>query len=104
MVCSVSQGRLKKLFRKLGLQTSPPLPAQLLYPVEVRRRDYASEAIRRHGGLEVFDAPNAVAINQARIANLASMGLPLARKRVLDIGCGVGHLGTRLSEMGSNVV
>jgi SAM-dependent methyltransferase len=95
---------LKKLFRKLGLQPTPPLLAQLPYPVEVRRRDYASEGIRRHGGLEVFDAPNAVAINQARIANLASMGLPLAGKRVLDIGCGVGHLGARLAEMGANVV
>jgi SAM-dependent methyltransferase len=95
---------LKKLFRKLGLQPAPPLPAQLPYPVEVRRRDYTSEGIRRHGGLEVFDAPNAVAINHARIANLASMGLPLPGKRVLDIGCGVGHLGARLAEMGAHVV
>jgi len=95
---------LKKLFRKLGLQPSPPLPAQLPYPVEVRRRDYASEEVRRHGGLEVFDAANAVAINQARIANLSTMGLTFRDKRVLDIGCGVGHLGARLAEMGANVV
>jgi SAM-dependent methyltransferase len=32
------------------------------------------------------------------------MGLPLAGKRVLDLGCGVGHLGARLAEMGSSVV
>jgi SAM-dependent methyltransferase len=95
---------LKKLLRQLGLRPAPQLPVQLPYPVEVRRRDYASEGIRRHGGLEVFDAPNAVAINQARIANLTSMGLAFAGKHVLDIGCGVGHLGARLSEMGGNVV
>lgn len=95
---------MKKLFRKLGLHAPPPLPAQLPYPVEVRRRDYGSEGIRRHGGLEVFDTSNAVAINQARIANITSMELPLAGKRVLDIGCGVGHLGARLAEMGANVV
>jgi SAM-dependent methyltransferase len=95
---------LKGLLNKLKRRPAAPLPEQLPYPVDVRRRDYASEGIRRHGGLEVFDAPNAVALNQARIANLASMGLPLAGKRVLDIGCGVGHLGARLAEMGSSVV
>lgn len=80
------------------------MPAQLPYPVEVRRRDYASEGVRRHGGLEVFDAPNAVAINQARMANLAALDLGLRGKRVLDVGCGVGHLGARLAEMGASVV
>jgi SAM-dependent methyltransferase len=94
-----------KLLRKLGWQQpETPLPAQLPYPVDIRRRDYKSEGIRRHGGLEVFDAPNAIAINQARMANLKAMGLSLAGKRILDIGCGVGHLAARLVEMGSTVV
>ena len=95
---------MKNIFRKFGLQAELPLPAQLPYPVEVRRRNYASEGIRRHGGLEVFDAPNAVAINKARMANLETMNLGLRGKRVLDVGCGVGHLGARLVEMGANVV
>jgi SAM-dependent methyltransferase len=94
-----------KLLRKLGWQQpETPLPAQLPYPVDIRRRDYKSEGIRRHGGLEVFDAANAIAINQARMANLKAMGLSLAGKRILDIGCGVGHLAARLAEMGSTVV
>jgi SAM-dependent methyltransferase len=95
---------VKKLFRKFGLQPEPPLPAQLPYPVDIRRRNYKSEGVRRHGGLEVFDAPNALAINQARMANLEAMGLPLAGKRVLDVGCGVGHLADRLVRMGASVV
>lgn len=93
---------MKNPFRKR--QPATPLPQQLPYPVDIRRRNYKSEAIRRHGGLEVFDAPNAVAINQARMANLEAMGLPLAGKRVLDVGCGVGHLAARLVKMGSTVV
>ena len=75
---------------------------QLPYPVDIRRRNYKDEGIRRHGGLEVFDAPNALAINQARMANLEAMHLPLAGKRVLDVGCGVGHLGAKLVQMGAN--
>ena len=95
---------MKNPFRKIKAQPEPPLPAQLPYPVDIRRRNYKSEGVRRHGGLEVFDAPNAIAINQARIASLASLHLPLAGKRILDIGCGVGHLAARLAQMGCSVV
>lgn len=43
-------------------------------------------------GAAVFDSDDAVRINQARMAHLDSLGLPLERTRVLDAGCGVGHL------------
>lgn len=93
---------MKNPFRKR--QAVAPLAEQLPYPVDIRRRNYKNEGIRRHGGLEVFDTPEAVAINQARMANLEAMGLPLAGKRVLDVGCGVGHLAARLVELGATVV
>jgi len=47
----------------------------------------------------VFDAPEALAINGARMSHLESLGLPLAGKRVLDAGCGVGHLASRLEAL-----
>jgi SAM-dependent methyltransferase len=86
-----------QLLQKLGVRAAPP------YPVDVRRRVFKSEGVRRHGGLEVFDAPNAVSINEARMSHLESLGLPLAGKRVLDLGCGVGHLASRLERMGCKV-
>lgn len=95
---------VKNLLKKLKPQSAVPLPAQLPYPVDIRRRNYPSEGVRRHGGLEVFDAPNAVAINQARMANLEAMGLPISGKRVLDVGSGVGHLADGLVRMGASVV
>jgi len=39
-----------------------------------------------------FDNPNARAINAARLDHLASLGLDLENKRVLETGAGVGHL------------
>ena len=93
---------MKNPFRKH--KTPAPLPEQLPYPVDIRRRYYKSEGIRRHGGLEVFDADNALSINRARMANLEAMHLPLSGKRVLDVGCGVGHLGAKLMQMGASVI
>jgi SAM-dependent methyltransferase len=83
---------------------SVPLPEQLPYPVQVKRRRYQSEDVRKRGGVQVFDTPEALALNAARMAHLESLGLPLKGKRVLDLGCGVGHLAIRLQQMGCSVV
>jgi len=38
-----------------------------------------------------FDTPDALALNQARMEHLESLGLPFQGKSVLEVGCGVGH-------------
>lgn len=43
-------------------------------------------------GVECFDTTEALAINRARLDHLDSLCLALHGKRVLDVGCGVGHL------------
>ena len=45
-----------------------------------------------HEGVKVFDSPEAREINLARLEHLESCNLPLEKKRVLDVGCGIGHL------------
>lgn len=42
--------------------------------------------------MDVFDSPEALAINRARMLHLESLKLTLAGKSVLDVGCGVGNL------------
>ena len=55
------------------------------------------------GGISVFDSQDAIAINRARLAHLDSLDLPLSRKSVLDVGCGVGHLSRFFVERGCRV-
>ena len=87
-----------QLLQKIGVRAVPP------YPVDGRRRMVRNETARPGGGLEAFDAPEALAINEARMSHLESLGLAWAGKRVLDAGCGVGHLAARLERMGCRVV
>ena len=71
-----------------------------VYPTLVRRRKLRENAT---GVADVFDSPEALAINEARMSHLASLGLSLAGKRVLDVGCGVGHLAAYLARLGCKV-
>jgi len=70
----------------------------------VEPRDVAEEGPPPGGGVETFDTPEAAAINRARLAHLDSLGLPVAGKRVLDVGCGVGHHGAFYAERGCSVL
>ncbi len=40
----------------------------------------------------VFDEPKAIRINKARLKHLGSLGLDFSGRKVIDVGCGVGHL------------
>lgn len=64
----------------------------------------AAEAVPEGGAIETFDTPEAVAINRARLAHLTSLDLPIWGKRVLDVGCGVGHHASFFVERGCSVV
>lgn len=76
-----------RAFRSLA----PRRPRALRYPIDVTARDVAAEAEPAAGGVETFDAEDAVRINRARLAHLETLGLPLDGARVLDAGCGVGY-------------
>jgi len=95
---------LQKIIGKRKRKPATALPDVLPYPVQVQRRRYRSDDVRKRGGVQVFDTPEALALNAARMAHLESLDLPLTGKRVLDLGCGVGHLGIRLQQMGCSVV
>jgi 2-polyprenyl-3-methyl-5-hydroxy-6-metoxy-1,4-benzoquinol methylase len=100
---SKGQSFFDKLAGKKNVQPASPLPEALPYPVQVCRRVFEDERIRKPGGLQVCDSPEALALNEARMRHLESTGLDLAGKRVLDVGAGVGHLAARLLKMGCSV-
>jgi SAM-dependent methyltransferase len=78
--------------------------ARLPYPVSVMRRDVGTEPTSPAGGVETFDTPAAERINEARLSHLGSLGLSLDGRRVLDVGCGVGHLAQFFVRRGCTVV
>jgi 2-polyprenyl-3-methyl-5-hydroxy-6-metoxy-1,4-benzoquinol methylase len=78
--------------------------ARAPYPVHIAPRSVAAESVPADGGTIVFDDDAASAINVARMNFVTSLGLPLAGKRVLDIGAGVGHFSHLYSRLGATVV
>src|SRR3989338_3286919 len=51
-----------------------------------------------------FDNSKALNINQARLSHLKSLELNLSGKKVLDAGCGIGHLAPFFKSYGCSVV
>jgi SAM-dependent methyltransferase len=70
----------------------------------VGKRDVLAETIPDGGGIECFDTAEALNLNRARLEHLASLGLPLEGKRVLEVGAGVGHLSHFFLERGCPLV
>lgn len=76
-----------RLFARIaGPRQRPP------HIASVKGRDISAEVIGPGGRQEAFDQPEAIALNQARLDHLESYKFPVDGKRVLDVGCGVGHL------------
>lgn len=53
--------------------------------------------------MPIFDQPYYSDITEARIQHLKSLGLPLAGKSVIDVGCGIGRLSVFFTELGCKV-
>jgi 2-polyprenyl-3-methyl-5-hydroxy-6-metoxy-1,4-benzoquinol methylase len=90
------------MLSRLLKRTSPAVKRGPLSAV--RHRDVAVERKPVDGGEETFETPEAHAINRARLEHLASLELPLAGRRVLDVGAGVGHLAQFFVERGCDVL
>jgi len=68
------------------------------------RRDVAPEPRAAGGGVESFDTDAALEINEARLAHLASLDLPLDGRTVLEVGAGIGRLTGFFVDRGCAVV
>jgi 2-polyprenyl-3-methyl-5-hydroxy-6-metoxy-1,4-benzoquinol methylase len=78
--------------------------AQIPYPVSTSADPKYPPTVPPGGGVENFDTPAALELNRARLTHLASLDLPLQGKRVLDVGCGVGHLAQFFVQKGCDVL
>jgi len=72
------------------------------YPVTLDHREMPAGGAADTG--TVFEDELARSINRARLDFLASLDLPLGGKRVLDVGCGVGHHTAFYTAAGADVV
>jgi 2-polyprenyl-3-methyl-5-hydroxy-6-metoxy-1,4-benzoquinol methylase len=77
---------------------------KLPYPISITSNPLYSPTIPESGGVENFDTAGAAEINRARVAHLRSLDLRFRGKRVLDVGCGVGHLAQFFVEQGCAVL
>jgi 2-polyprenyl-3-methyl-5-hydroxy-6-metoxy-1,4-benzoquinol methylase len=90
------------VIRKLTGRSAGTAPATVRRPVIARVVEHESRP--EDGGLETFETPQAAAINTARLDHLASLRLDLDGKRVLDVGCGPGHLAQFFVRRGCRVL
>ncbi len=80
-----------------------PLPFSEM-PDQIARREIAAEPRPPDGGTETFDTEAALDLNEARLAHLASLDLPLDNRTVLEVGAGVGRLTGFFIDRGCSVV
>jgi SAM-dependent methyltransferase len=68
------------------------------------RRKISAEPRLDGGGVESFDTDAALELNEARLAHLALLDLPIDGRRVLEVGAGVGRLTGFFIDRGCSVV
>jgi SAM-dependent methyltransferase len=93
----------RAVMQTLGKPKSLATASATPYPISISAEVSYSAQVRAGNGVESFDAPGAISINRARINCLANLNLPLRGKRVLDVGCGVGHLAQFFVQQGCDV-
>ena len=72
----------------------PPSGKAGVRPFGLIRKTASRYPLAASSGFDMFDSEGAMKINRARQDHLASLGLDLARKSVLEVGAGVGwHTG-----------
>lgn len=74
------------------------------YPITITRSNQLMDSSVRTEGTETFDTEAARALNDARMRHLATLGLPIESRSVMDVGCGVGHLAQFFVERGCDVL
>jgi SAM-dependent methyltransferase len=70
----------------------------------VQRRRVAEERVPIGGDVGCFDTRAAEELTAARLGHLASLGLPLMHRSVLEVGAGVGHLTGFFTSRGCRVL
>src|SRR5262245_20980461 len=74
------------------------------YPVTIGLTPLYHPVVPPGGDVTTFDTPEAFELNRARMDHLRSLDLPLRGKRVIDVGCGVGHLAQFFVRQGCEVL
>lgn len=69
----------------------------------IRKKDNTSSLPATTNGFEVFDTPEALEINRVRQDHLASLGLDLYHRHVLEVGAGIGRHTAFFEKMGCTI-